>query len=268
MSNTFSKTNDRRLRRFFSLGSHFSEGTEIILSPSETKHLKDVIRLSAGDECLVMNGQGHCARAKVFGFSNAGEARLMIQGLENSGSQKQKLYSRFFVSIPQKAKMEYLIEKCQELDVDEIVPMETSRTIVRLSASTRDKVITRWNKIALEASKQSGAPKLIRISWPCKLKDVFLPDYRSDKSFLFHPDGSTIPFPACVEAIKISLNKSENNAKIAVMNVFFGPEGGFSDEEAAMFSEKKIPVVSLGDNLLKVDTAVLGVAAAIKFSLL
>ena len=246
----------RRLRRFFIPASlqAAAEGSSLELHEDETSHLRRVLRLGAGDSCLVTDGKGYEARVMIVAFSASGRAQLrVLEVLKAHAKKGPKIH--VFPAMIQKAKIEYLVEKAQELEIEGMTPIETSRSIVKMAVKESDKAMNRWQKLACEAAKQSGSLYLIEIAKPVKFKTAFAS--APGRKVVFHPSDknfSSTPFNVWLKTVKLE----------DTLSIFFGPEGGFTDEEVNGIS-KNADVVQLTETVLKADTAMLGVLAALRF---
>lgn len=231
------------------------EGQEITLPPSEAAHMRKTLRLSAGDRCLVTDGYGREAEARINGFAQDGSALLVtgkISRLSSPGTGN--LVLSVYPALLQKGKLDDLVQKAQELGVQKIFPVETRRTIAKMTPEARKKVVARWGKISQEAAKQSGSLMLTEIVEPAEFKKVLQGLPAGSQIALFHPT-ERMPFPDWIKTVKPEKE----------IHLFFGPEGGFEDAEVEWAISKGAVVVGLGDILLKADTAFYGVTAALKF---
>ena len=139
--------------------------------------------------------------------------------------------------------MEFILEKLTELGIDIIIPLITKRTVVKIKEE--EKKQKRWESIIYSAVKQCGRiskPELMptvegveNIRLAEKAKKFFIWE-KEDKKFLID------------EAVKISKDTEE---------VYFltGPEGGFDDSEAKIIMDKGFMPVSIGDTILRAETA-------------
>ncbi len=249
------ETSKRRLRRFFSSSRLEKAGQEITLPPSETSHMRKILRLSEGDKCLVTDGYGLEAEAVIQGFDAAGGALLKIGKVSPlSASGEGGLRLNVYPALLQKGKTDDLVQKAQELGIPKFFPVETRRTIAKITAETKKRVAARWTKILQEAAKQSGSLSLMEIREPAGYKDAMAQVPAGGRIILFHPTEK-ISFPDWIKTVKPGED----------LHLFFGPEGGFEDAEVEWAVSKGAEVVGLGGVLLKADTAFFGVTAALKF---
>jgi 16S rRNA (uracil1498-N3)-methyltransferase len=159
--------------------------------------------------------------------------------------------------LPKGDKLELIIQKCTELGITAIWPVQTERVVVRLDSSKAGERRKRWTRIALEAAKQ------------CRRQLV------PEVSVL--QDWQTILHNLPQDAQGILLWESENNKSLrAVLSdirtdrpifIFVGPEGGFTQEEVHAAQARGIEAVTLGPRILRTETAGLATLAIISFQL-
>ncbi len=193
-----------------------------VLSDEDTHHLLKVLRITEHDVVSVCDGQGNWLTAKL---TKSGELHPMSE-LFTSAPRKHKLAVAF---APVKGeKPEVIVQKLTELGIDEIIPLApTRRSVVKWDEGRAAKKEERLRKIAREAAMQS------RRTW--------LPAIRSITSLekVLAMPGVAIAEPG----------GSEINADHRI--VVIGPEGGFAPEELT----KTVPTVSLGESILRAETA-------------
>lgn len=245
----------RGLRRFF-VDQVFSKDAACLqLSPRETFHLHRVLRLKRGDVCLIFNREGRGAEAFIEEIPENGPARVRLKDI--FPLKQRSLFLKTAQAVPQKKKMDFLVQKAEELEVQELWIMETKRTVVKMKAAASQRARHRWERIVVEAAKQSASPVLTEIAGPCRFEEVVKEKLGpSDQPFLFHPDPQGLPFSKMMEAILRPLPS---------LFLFFGPEGGFTEGEVRWAESQGIPKVFLGDSTLRLETAFLGVLSAIRF---
>lgn len=262
-------TAKRRFRRFYSSTSLPPQGEHLLLSSSESRHLRDLIRLGKGDKCLVIDGQGHEARASIQGFTEDGRAKLMITDLSPVKDDLPMLSLHAYVAIPRRTKVEYFIEKAQELNLAALHPLETERSMVHIPEKRLTAKWDRWHKIAVEAAKQSGTARLVDLHKPENVREASVRIPERQRVAVFHPGSESMGFRHWIEEVE---NDRGDHAGLS-LHVFLGPEGGFSDREVdglrQAATEKKcfFSLVELGPHILKVDTAFSSVLGALRLLL-
>ncbi len=267
---------ERRLRRFFTDFSIPQIGEKVSLTASETAHLQRTLRLKKGDSCLVTDGSGKEAEAVVAVFHSTGEAELTVRKILSPHKAPSSSISLFvYPALLQKGKLDDLVRQIQELGVDGFFPVETERTIVKMEAQAKTRMAARWEKIVREAAKQSGSLISLKVREPLNLSEALRQIPVEDTVVVFHPDKSAIKFREWVGSLchpEEGQSPDEGSRSFAALrmtykacHLFFGPEGGFTEKEMALFESKKTAKVRLVDTLLKADTALLGVVAAVRF---
>ena len=255
----------RKLRRFFTSQILQNIPQDLWLESAETHHLRNSIRLKPGDACLVTDGHGGEAEAVVGEFASDGRVSLRIQRvLVKTGSFNDVVTLRVFPVMLRKGKTDLLVEKAQELGAHEFHPIVSEHCEVQMAKEKTEKIVERWNRIAREASKQSGSLKILKIEAPRSFKEALGSISPDERVVIFHPGSDAIPFPrwlAEVQGLK---------GTIKALNVFIGPEGGFSQDEIRWAQGhrkgKSLQLVELGEVLFKADTAFIGIVASLRFS--
>ncbi len=228
------------MRRFYIHKDNIKDNS-VTISGKEAHHIKDVIRLKPGDRFTGFDGTGKSYILRITGRSSEIEADIEKVFFEEPDTPKILLAC----GIPKRAKMDFILEKATELGVSDIVPMITKRTIVKIDKKTAEKKKARWEKIALEASKQCGRNTLPEIHDVSNFKEaLFLTESLSYKRRI-------IP---CVCESKMHI-KDVLSGKAESTAIFIGPEGDFTEDETGLAKEHGFKTVSLGPFVLKVDTA-------------
>ncbi len=255
MKSEDTQTSGRKLRRFFVETAlvGLEPGAQLRLSNDQTAHVRRVIRLQEGDRCLVTDGLGAEAETLIVSYLSSGEAVLKVLKVIPPVILKRPKV-RIYSAMIQKAKIDFLVEKLQELEIEALIPVETSWTVIKMNQAESVKAGERWQRLAKEAAKQSGALRLMRVEKPVKFQKALEEAGSHGKIVLFHPGPEALAFAEWSKSLSM-------DSKI---NLFFGPEAGFTDAEAELARSKGVSV-ALTRTLLKADTAALGVAASLRF---
>ena len=144
-------------RRFYAPPSAFAASlASVTLASDEARHLRDVLRLKAGDEVHVFNGAGkefHCRVEE----SRRDTAHLKVLAEVDPARLESPLRLTLAVALLKGEKFDLVVQKITELGVTEVVPVITKLADIRLrDESDATKRVARWQRIALEAAKQSG----------------------------------------------------------------------------------------------------------------
>ena len=230
MFNFFAENNCRNGNRYYINGTDFN-------------HIKNVLRMKEGDKFLVsFNGKSDLCRLEAF------ESDTVVAVIEEENYQNCELPVRIYLfqGLPKSDKMELIIQKCVELGVTDIVPVEMSRSIVKIEDKKKQSKITRWQAIAESAAKQSKRNVIPEIhpiiSFNQAVKDAQ------------NLDITAVPYESEEGMVSTQnfLNKIKPNMSIGI---FIGPEGGFEDKEIELAKSANAHIISLGKRILRTETA-------------
>jgi len=219
----------------------------LTLDQDNSHYISQVLRMKEGEELTVVLGGGVEALCEVDSVSK-NSVTLKIKDTCTSVSEPPFRIT-LYQSVSKGERMELTIQKCVELGVTKIVPVFSSRCVVRPDEPKKQKSKTeRWQKIALEAARQSGRGIIPEVTEPLTFKNAVKAANESADIVLFpweEEHGLTLK-----EALA-SVNKDE----ISEIAVFIGPEGGFEDGEADAARENGAKPVTLGKRILRTETA-------------
>ena len=229
------------------------KGGKIHVGQKESHHIIDVMRLAGGDSVTVFDGSGKEYQGKIDSIKN----KSVVINIKNvrTVEKKQSTSITLAQSIPKKDKMDLIVQKATELGVDEIIPVESSRTIVRTGRRKKGHKIDRWRKIIVEASKQCGRNELPRI------KDVIYFDKLLNSAVNYNLVIMPCLSDRCVN-LKFALSKTNKPDKVLAI---IGPEGGFTEDEIDRASKKGVVLVSLGQSVLKSETAAITILSILNY---
>lgn len=233
------------MRRFYSSANQIREG-RVILSPEETRHLRDVLRLRAGDEASVFDGLGNEYLCTIADISERSGVLDIVRRIEPP-SPESPLDLTVAAAILPGEKFEIAVEKAAELGVRTFQPLFTRRCEVKPGGSSRR--IERWQKIAIGSAKQSGRATLMQINEPFGISDLFrqVQDDKTGTSLVFFSEREGSGFEAIRPAGK--------------MLAVFGPKGGWEDEEIEKARQAGFTIVTVGGRVVRAETAAIAMTA-------
>ncbi|MFB3886959.1 MAG: 16S rRNA (uracil(1498)-N(3))-methyltransferase [Thermodesulfobacteriota bacterium] len=218
----------------------------------EVKHIRRVLRLGAGDGIAVFDGSGKEYEGKIV---EEGTSFVVVR-IENilSSEGESPLEMILAQSLLKGEKMDYLIQKATELGVKEIIPFSSSRSIPLLEKSKRLNRHLRWEKIAIEASKQCGrgvVPKMELLQDYPEMFQNIRPGFL--RFILREREGVRL---------KDVLERLKDRRK-----VFFivGPEGGLSHDEVDLARENGFIPLTMGKRILRSETASLCLLSILQY---
>jgi 16S rRNA (uracil1498-N3)-methyltransferase len=230
------------------------EGNRTSISDAEQlHHMLNVLRLKPDDEVALFDSAGSEYLVVVREISRK-EAVMDIKIWKPLRNRKLKIV--IACAIPKKSKMDDVIDKLTQLDVDEIIPLETERVVVKLveTDSAAESRRVRWEKIARSAAEQSRRNTLPIISQVMNFTDVLASSKEYDLKLIPELTGNA-------QHLKEVLEFSQPGSVL----VLIGPEGDFTPEEVNLATGSGFIPISLGETVLRVETAAIAVASYLKF---
>lgn len=215
-------------------------------------HIKNVMRLNAGEKIVVCDGQGNEYNSLIESLTNS-ELLLRIISTEKKTSE-QKVNLTIACALPKKAKFDDIVDKLTQLGVCRIIPLETERVIVKLDKSKSLSRFKRWLTISESASCQSQRSVMPVIEQVQKIGKLLAESDEYDVKLILALTGN-----------RKSLKDVFPAAGAKNILVLIGPEGDFTPAEVWAAEQKGFIPITLGDLVLRVDTAAIAVAAYIRF---
>ncbi len=205
------------------------------LSPEESHHLKDVLRLKEGTwiRLLDLEGKEFLARVEKLGKKVLVRAEKILRQ-----EPPPKVQVILLLPLLKKELLSFLVEKAVELGITEIIPFYSSRTIVKASPKLREKL----EKRALQSLKQCGRLWPLKIYQPLSLREAL--SLEAEKKIVAYEREEKVTLKNILESFSAQ--------KLLLAS---GPEGGFSEEEISLLKDAGFLSVSLGPLTLRAETA-------------
>lgn len=217
---------------------------EITLDKSASNHLLRVLRLKDNENFTLFNGDGYeyLATLSVNGKSAIAKINKRI-----TTDNESPLKIHLFQGISKGDRMDFAIQKAVELGVSQITPVFCARTVVNLKGERLEKKRQHWQATVISACEQSGRNYVPVIQEPCNLTESFTLNAGRLK-LLLDPTA----------AVKLTSLSPDNNQ----LDVFIGPEGGFTEMEIQQAGNHNVTSISLGPRILRTETAALSALTA------
>ena len=218
------------------------------LSGTDFKHIVKVLRMKEGDALTLFDGNSLEYDGRI---SHVGSREVVVNILSSrSVVTDSPLRITLMQGLPKSDKMDYIVEKATELGVHAIVPVITERSQVRTADKKR-----RWERIAVEASKQCGRTKPPAIENTLNFDEAIKYKDNDGLGLILHV-GSQVSLK---DFLKYPLQHTKN------IIVLIGPEGGFSENEVLLATEMGFTSLGLGPRTLRTETAGIAVLSIIQF---
>ena len=241
--------------RFFTPKSNINlEQNTCVIEGEDVKHISRVLRCRENDKLEVcdMDNNEYICEIKEINKDNILLDIIEKVNIKRESNLKVKLYQ----GMPKGTKMELILQKLTEIGVDEIVLVQTKRSVTKIDNKKEDKKIERWERIIYEAAKQSKRAKIPKLTGVLTFKEALADMQNNDLNLCPYENERTI-------SIKEAIKDSSANT----IGIFVGPEGGFEEEEIEKIQEIDGKVVSLGPRILRTETASIVASSIVLYEL-
>ncbi len=226
-------------------------GQVVDLPPTAARHVQ-VLRMQPGHTLTLFNGEGGEFSAEVQHMGRS-DVRVIV-GEHRDVECEAACQVHLAVGMPANERMDWLVEKATELGVHRITPLMTERSVVRLTGERAEKKQAHWQAVAASASEQCGRNRVPVIDMPERL-DAWLAR-QTPQADVVH---GVLSLHASTQPLNALREGAASSAKSWVL--LNGPEGGLTDAEDAAARAKGFTALSLGERVLRAETAALGALA-------
>ena len=242
-------------RRFYAPPEAFSpDKKSVTLSPEETRHARNVLRLQRGDEIYVFDGAGKEFRCLVCEFARDG-AVLDVKAEVEPARSESPLHLTLAVGLLKGEKFDLVVQKATELGASRVIPVVTSRADVLLrDGNEGQRKGIRWQRLALEAAKQCGRTRLMEIKPPVEFGDLIRDSGPADELRVMFAEREGASFLNAMKDLKAATR--------AIGLV--GSEGGWTDDEIRQARSDGWKIVTLGGRTLRAETAAIVAATLLQ----
>lgn len=248
------------MQKFFVTNQQI-EAQTIIINGEDVNHIVNVLRLQIGENIIVCNKETGISYITCINKMNKNEVECKIQSVVEETTESN-ISVVIYQGLPKAEKMEYIIQKTTELGVKQIVPLAMRRCVVKLNGKDEQKKITRWQKIAEVAAKQSGRDCIPKISNVITIKELQDMVKQYDLFLVAYEEEKDITLKRELQLIK-DISK-DGKVKIGVL---VGPEGGIEKEEVELLKREGAKVITLGKRILRTETAPITIMSNIVYEL-
>ncbi|MBO5754950.1 MAG: 16S rRNA (uracil(1498)-N(3))-methyltransferase [Clostridia bacterium] len=238
--------------RFF-LSTPMAVGDTVTLTGDDAKHISFSLRMAAGEEVTLLDGDGHVYRARLTALDGTAVKAEILCPLSAEAESPVRIH--LFQAYPKSDKLETIIQKAVELGVSAVTPFESERCIKRPKADKVAHVTERHNRIAKEAAGQSGRDRLPTVHAPISFSEMLKKAAAFPLCLFCYEGGGT-------HSLKEICAAHPDTREIAVV---VGSEGGFSEREAEAAAAAGLAMTGLGKRILRCETAPLYALSALSF---
>ncbi len=227
-----------RLTRVF-VDSPLVPDADLNLPDAAANHVGRVLRLREGAVIVAFDGSGHDYRCEILSVKGD-DVRVRV-GARASGLPESPLRITLVQAVSRGERMDWTLQKATELGVGTIVPVLSSRSVVRLDERQAGKKLRHWQAIVAGACEQCGRSRVPEIRPPQELSRFLASSNREGQRLVLSPTG-----PASLAGLTSVGSRVE---------LLIGPEGGLDDGELERAAASGYVPVQLGPRVLRTETA-------------
>jgi 16S rRNA (uracil1498-N3)-methyltransferase len=221
-------------------------GSHGVLRDDEARHCTRVLRAKVGDTIRVFDGHGSEWPASITAVGRDTVEIALGEPLPAGASSRVPL--TLAVALPKGDRQKWLVEKLTELGTARLVPLVTERGVAEATDAAR----VRLKRGVIEACKQCGRTLLMEIASPATLQELAV-RYPAAVRLVANPGGTSLG----------DQRRTLSGQAITEIVAAVGPEGGFTEEEVAQAVAAGFELVSLGPEILRIETAAIALAACL-----
>ncbi|MCI8290725.1 MAG: 16S rRNA (uracil(1498)-N(3))-methyltransferase [Clostridia bacterium] len=236
----------------FFVNSNQIRENKIYINNSDVNHIKNVLRKKPGDVINIVSEGNEYISQIISLTSECIECEVIDKKKENVNEPQITI----FQGLAKADKIEYIIQKCTEIGVYEIIPVEMKRCVVKFDEKDKIKKIDRWKKIAEVAAKQSLRNDILKVEKILSVNQAIEIFKQYDYVIMAYEKEVNNTLKSVISDIE------KKNLKIAVV---IGPEGGIDEEEVEKLLNNGAISVSLGKRILRTETAPIVISSILMY---
>lgn len=222
------------------------------LTGENAAHAK-VLRLKAGEQVLICDGEGNECTCTVLDFVS-GELLLTVDERRTSTSEAAVKVS-IYMAFPKSDKLEHVIQKATELGAYEIVAFPSARCVSKPDEKSLKKKLERWQKIAASAAEQSGRGRIPNVLVLKSFSEALIRASEADLPIMFYENEHATTLRMALES-----------GRYQSVSLLSGPEGGLEPKEVELAKETGLKICTLGSRILRCETAPLCGLSAVMYA--
>lgn len=219
-------------------------GERVSLPREQAHHAREVLRLRAGEEIVLFNGEGGEFRGRL---EQEGRELLVQLGEHEALDRAPPLDLHLVQALATGDKMDWVVQKAGELGLRSVTPVAAERSVLKLSGERAAKRVAHWQQVAIGAAEQCGCNRPLEVHDISTLAQWLTQDFEGERWILDQDDGERL---------------SQCAQPAGPVAILIGPEGGWSPAELAAARAAGCRRVLMGPRILRTETAGLAVAAA------
>lgn len=246
----YSERRVKKINRFFT-NEEFIEGRTSLFG-EEAHHIRNVLKMKEGEKLILIKNN----KEYVFSIDKIEKNSIILSMEKEICDEKENNFSvTLFQGLPKGDKADFIVEKAVESGADEVILLNTKRSVALLKKENIEKKEERFRKIAKSGACQSGRLKIPAVRCFFKIEDIDFSGF--DLLILCYEDEKKTTLKQVLK----------NNSKKEKIGIFIGPEGGIDESEVSFLTQKGFVCASLGKRILRCETAGLYALAQLNYEL-
>ena len=238
--------------RFFVEPEHLDlDDKTLYIDGEDVKHISKVLRYGQGDEIEVCDSNGH---EYICRIESVDKTRIDLSIVDEVDiNRESRIRVSLYQGVPKSTKMDIILQKLTEAGVDEIVLVNTKRSVVNIKGDKADKKFDRWERIIYEAAKQCKRGLIPKLRGILTFKEALEDMEKNDINICPYEVEKSLGIKEALQTDQVK-RILENKDEVRV-GIFIGPEGGFAEEENEMVKAAGIASVTMGPRIFRTETA-------------
>ena len=238
--------------RFFVEPEHLNlDDKTLYIDGEDVKHISKVLRYGQGDEIEVCDSNGH---EYICRIESIDKTRIDLSIVDEVDiNRESRIRVSLYQGVPKSTKMDIILQKLTEAGVDEIVLVNTKRSVVNIKEDKADKKFDRWERIIYQAAKQCKRGLIPKLRGILSFKEALEDMGKNDINICPYEVEKSLGIKEALQTDQVK-RILENKDEVRV-GIFIGPEGGFAEEENEMVKAAGIASVTMGPRIFRTETA-------------
>ena len=238
--------------RFFVEPEHLNlDDRTLYIDGEDVKHISKVLRYGQGDEIEVCDSNGHEYICRIESIDKMRIDLSIVNEVDIN--RESRIRVSLYQGVPKSTKMDIILQKLTEAGVDEIVLVNTKRSVVNIKGDRADKKFDRWGRIIYEAAKQCKRGLIPKLRGILSFKEALEDMGKNDINICPYEEEKSLGIKEALQTGQVK-KILENKDEVRV-GIFIGPEGGFAEEENEMVKAAGIASVTMGPRIFRTETA-------------
>lgn len=233
------------------------EPISYITDEEDIKHITKVLRLREGDLIEVVDGLQEEYRVKISAISK--QALEIVPEEKIEQKRELRVHLSVYQGVPKGQKMELIVQKLTEIGISAIYPVHFERCVSQMKEEKEEKKLKRYEKIAYEAAKQSKRTRIPTVHPVLDREELFAELEKNDCNLIFYEGETKRTLKSFFDHFAV--------ASVQRMGIIIGPEGGLTKEEVESCVSCGCHAVSLGERILRTETAAVVAGAIVAYEL-